>query len=106
MSSIIPHIANATGELDSLVELINTSIETVTPIVERELNADQIDIIFVSAALLAMPEYGIGGNSPGPNHVYISFDPSSKKITKQGLVDTLLHEAHHCMRWRDPGYGG
>jgi uncharacterized protein YjaZ len=57
------------------------------------------------AADLAIPEYGIGANSPGPNHVYVSFDPESDKITQHGLDETLFHEIHHCMRWRDPCYG-
>lgn len=105
MSNIIPHIANATGELDSLEALITSALNRARPIVVHELQAQQIDIFFISASLLAMPEYGIGGNSPGPNHIYISFDPVSKKITEQGLFETLLHEIHHCMRWRNPGYG-
>ena len=93
------------GELDTFVDLIAKSIATVLPAVEKELSAEQIDIIFVSAAALAIPEYGIGGNSPGPNHVYVSFDPNSDKITQDGLNETLFHEIHHCMRWRNPGYG-
>jgi uncharacterized protein YjaZ len=95
MSSINHYIANSTGELDKLV----------IPIVEKELDAAQIDIIFVSAAASAIPEYGIGGSSRGPNHVYVSFDPKSDKITQEGLNETLFHEIHHCMRWRNPGYG-
>jgi uncharacterized protein YjaZ len=105
MSSINHYIANSTGELDKLVDMISKSLSIVIPIVEKELGAAQIDIIFVSAAALAIPEYGIGGNSPGPNHVYISFDSNSGKITQDGLDETLLHEIHHCMRWRNPGYG-
>ena len=105
MSSINYYIANSTGELDTFVDLIAKSIATVLPAVEKELSAEQIDIIFVSAAALAIPEYGIGGNSPGPNHVYVSFDPNSDKITQDGLKETLFHEIHHCMRWRNPGYG-
>jgi len=105
MSSIKHYIANSTGELDKLVDMISKSTSLVIPIVEKELDAKQIDIIFVSAAALAIPEYGIGGNSPGPNHVYVSFDPNSDKITQSGLNETLLHEIHHCMRWRNPGYG-
>lgn len=105
MSTIFHHIANATGELDMLEGMINAAVERAKPIVEKELGADKIDIIFVSAANLAMPEFGIGGNSPGPNHVYVSFDPTSDKITQKGIEETLLHEIHHCMRWRNPGYG-
>lgn len=105
MSSIKHYIANSTGELGELKDLISKSLSNVIPVVEKDLNANQIDIIFISAASLAIPEYGIGGNSPGPNHIYISFDPKSEKITQQGLDETLFHEVHHCMRWRNPGYG-
>lgn len=105
MSSIKHYIANSTGELDKLTEIISKSLGTVIPIVEEELKAEMIDIIFISAAALVIPEYGIGGNSPGPNHLYVSFDPNSGKITKDGLEETLFHEIHHCMRWREPGYG-
>lgn len=99
------YIANATGELSRLIPLIEDGISEALPLITAELSADKIDIIFVSAAALAMPEYGIGGNSPGPNHIYVSLDPESDKITKKGLIETILHEAHHCMRWREPGYG-
>lgn len=104
MSAINHFIANAAGELTKLIPLIEDSLKVTLPMIESELNAKNIDIIFVSAASLTIPEYGIGGNSPGPNHIYISFDPNSDKITQQGLNETLLHEAHHCMRWRNPGY--
>ncbi len=105
MSTIKNYIANSTGELDNLVEMIDRSLSRVIPVAQKELEADKIDIIFISAAGLAIPEYGMGGNSPGPNHLYVSFDPNSDKITIDKLDETLFHEIHHCMRWRDPGYG-
>ncbi len=105
MHTIVSHIANSTGELSDFTELIKISLNNVVPIAKKELGGNQIDVFFISAAAQAIPEYGIGGFSPGPNHIYISFDPESKKITKQGLDETLLHEMHHCMRWRNPGYG-
>ena len=105
MSTIKHYLANSTNELDNLRDLITKSLENVIPIVEKDLGAKQIDIIFISAPGLVIPEYGIGGNSPGPNHIYVSFDPKSNKITQKGLDETLFHEVHHCIRWRDPGYG-
>ncbi len=105
MSSIHYYVANSTGKLDELQGLIASSISEVIPIVEKELHANKIDIIFVSASASVIPEYGIGGHFPGPNHIYVSFDPKSDKITQKGLSDTLLHEIHHSMRWRKPGYG-
>lgn len=105
MSKIYSHIANATGELDNLKPIIKAAMSKALPIVEEEISANEIDIFFLSASIYAVPEIGIGGNSPGPNHIYISFDPGSDKITEKGLFETLLHEIHHCMRWRNPGYG-
>ncbi len=105
MPSINHYIANSANELTKYISLIYESLKEVVPVIETELRAREIDIIFISASNQAIPEYGLGGNSPGPNHIYISFDPDSDKVTKQGLVESLLHEAHHCMRWRDPGYG-
>lgn len=105
MPEIYPHIANATGELTNLTALIDNALVTVVPQVEKDLRANKIDIFFISAANQAIPECGLGGNCPGPNHVYISFDPESDKITQEGLNESLLHEIHHAMRWRDPGYG-
>lgn len=105
MTNIIPYIANASGELDNLINLINSACKIAIPTVEKELKANKIDIIFSSSANLVIPEYGIGGYSPGPNNAYIYIDPNSENITEQGLIETLLHEMHHCMRWRDPGYG-
>jgi len=105
MSTIKHYIANSTNKLDNLKDLITKSLESVIPIVEKDLNANQIDIIFISAPGLVIPEYGIGGSSPGPNHINVSFDPKSNKITQKGLDETLFHEIHHCMRWRNPGYG-
>lgn len=105
MSSINHYITNAAGDLTKFIPLIDDSLKKAIPIIQKELKAEAIDIVFVSASSQTIPEYGIGGNSPGPNHIYISFDPDSDKITKRGLEGSLLHEAHHCMRWRDPGYG-
>lgn len=105
MSSINYYIANSTKELDEIIPLIKSALTEVLPIIEKDLKADKIDIIFISAANYAIPEYGVGGNSPGPNHIYISLDPNSKVISQENIFSSILHEAHHCMRWRKPGYG-
>lgn len=45
MSSIKHYISNSTGELNKLVDTISKSLNEVIPIVEKELDAKQIDII-------------------------------------------------------------
>ncbi len=67
------------GELDKLIDITSKSLSTVIPIVEKELDATKIDIIFVSAVALVIPEYGISGNSPSPDHVCVSFDSKFKQ---------------------------
>lgn len=105
MSTIVPYIANAAGKLSNFTELINSTFNEARLIAEKELKADKIDAIFLDAPSQVIPEYGVGGYSLSGNIVYISIDPDSDKITKQELLLTILHEVHHCMRYRGPGYG-
>lgn len=105
MSTIHTHIANATGELDDLKSMISSAVEKSVKIAEKDLDINQIDIFFVSASESIIPEYGIGGRTPGPNHIYLTLDPDSDLLSEDHLVETLLHEMHHAMRWRSSGYG-
>lgn len=99
MHPINCHIANASGQLSPLEGLINSSFGRTAPIIIRDLKPEAIDVIFLAAPDQTIPELGIGGFSPGPNHIYVHLDPKSDKITNDEIAATLLHEAHHCVRW-------
>jgi len=71
----------------------------------HDLGANKIDVIFIYAPKSVIPEMGIGANSPGPHNIYVAFDPEFKDIKDEDIFLSIMHEAHHCMRWRDPGYG-
>jgi uncharacterized protein YjaZ len=104
-SSIHYYIANSTGELDHLVDRFLSTFNKANKITEKELGANQIDIIMVNDPWSVIKEHGISGYAPGPNNIYVSVDPKFKDITEENMILTILHEAHHCMRWRKPGYG-
>lgn len=103
--AIVCNILNASEELNDFKDVIQESFDEVIPVVQKDLGIDSIDVIFLSASGLAIPELGVSGFSPGPNHIYIYIDPNSDKLSKQNNKATLFHEFHHAARWREPGYG-
>jgi uncharacterized protein YjaZ len=106
MSSIKFYIANATGEFDrAYIEKIEACYVAAEDVITKKLNATKIDIIFVNAPMNIISEIGIGGFAPGPHNIYISLDPQINKWFQKDMIMSIAHEAHHCMRWRDPGYG-
>lgn len=106
MSTIKHYIANAHGEFDAgMLAKLEAGFQQGRLVVEDKLKADKIDVIFVNAPLSTIREQGIGGYSPGPFNLYVSLDPQYKNLLVEDIVSTIVHETHHCLRWRDPGYG-
>lgn len=100
------YVANSSGEFGAeILDKIEAGFKEALVIIKDRLNADKIDIIFVNAPMNVIPEIGIGGYSPGPYNIYVSLDPRFTTFTVEDLVLTILHETHHCLRWRKPGYG-
>ncbi len=106
MKSIKHYIANAHGQFDDeMIEKIESGFRDGSRLNIEHLGADKIDVIFINNPYSVIPEQGIGGYAPGPYNIYISLDPKNKSFTHQDILLTMLHEAHHCMRSRKPGYG-
>ena len=100
------YIANASNEFGpEILKKIEQGFSEGLKIIRKKLNADKIDIVFVNAPMNVIPEIGIGGYSPGPYNIYINLDPKFTTFAVEAIVSTILHETHHCMRWRNPGYG-
>ncbi len=100
------YIANASGEFGrEILDKIDDGFAQGRAIVRDKLGADKIDVVFVNDPMNVIPEIGIGGYSPGPYNIYVSLDPNFKTFSVEDMVSTILHETHHCMRWRNPGYG-
>lgn len=105
MVSINYYVANSTGKLDSLLPKITTAFDEGISVLVDKLKADRIDIIFLYDSKWTIPELGVGANSPGPYNLYVSLDPGFKNLKQSDIFLSIVHEGHHCMRWRKPGYG-
>lgn len=105
MAKISSYIANSTGKLDPLLPKINAAFNDGVGALVHKLKADQIDIIFLYAPEWTIPELGVGANSPGPYNLYVRLDPDFKNLKPEDIFLSIIHEGHHCMRWRKPGYG-
>jgi uncharacterized protein YjaZ len=105
MSTINYYIANSTGKLDPLLPQIKEAFDKATKVLVDKLEADQIDIVFLYAPEWVIPELGVGANSPGSYNIDVRLDPQLKNLKENDIFLSILHEGHHCMRWRNPGYG-
>lgn len=105
MNKINSYVANSTGKLDPLLLKIQAAFDEGVAILVDKLKADQIDVIFLYNPWAVIPELGVGAYSPGPYHLFVYLDPSFKDLKQEDILLSIVHEGHHCMRWRKPGYG-
>jgi len=94
------HVANSTGRLDRHLGAISTAFTTSVARAEALLGAAGIDVVVVDAPDDAIPEWGVGGTTPGPHVVVMAIDADRAAVAPAHLERTLLHELHHAMRWR------
>ncbi len=90
--------------MDKHINVIENAFKKASDTAFGVLGADKIDILIIDAPSSTIPEIGVGGYTPSSNVVYINIDPS-KKILEKNLYMGMLHEIHHAVRWRNPGYG-
>lgn len=106
--NIISHILNASGSLTSHIKDINKIFNKTIGKITKKIPISNIDIVFEDNPYNIIPEIGIGGQTQNQNLIYISLDshqPSFKKILIDQLERVLVHEIHHCARWKGAGYG-
>jgi uncharacterized protein YjaZ len=102
------HLLNASGSLDAFIDDIKNNFPKAVDEISKKLDISNIDIVVYDNPLRVIPEYGIGGYSQNANLIFVSLDPKFPNLSKsigQELKSTLAHEMHHCMRWREVGYG-
>ncbi|HWE76320.1 MAG TPA: DUF2268 domain-containing putative Zn-dependent protease [Stellaceae bacterium] len=77
--------------------------------VQRLLPIDNVDVAIALGARSAIPEWAVGGFTPGPMQITLFLDPANPHFADtampERLSSTLAHELHHAQRMRGPGYG-
>ena len=68
----------------------------------------EVDVILHRNPFSVIYETGVSGTAPTGHVIVISLDPNNANFGASIDVElsaTLIHELHHCMRWRGPGCG-
>ena len=102
------HILNARGTLTSYIKTIVGIFNNTINKIAKKIQISNIDIVIEDNPDDTIPEIGIGGYAPNANLIYISLNPKHPQFKislTENLERTLIHEIHHCMRWRSIGYG-
>ena len=95
--------------------LVGEYVPTIRAIIEATLRQvikvvplTAVRIIVVPDPKRAIPTFGIGGRTPNANTVFLYLDlafPEFPRVLSERLPSLLVHELHHCLRWRGPGTG-
>lgn len=94
--------------LEEYVPTIRAIVDSTLRRVIQVLPLTAVTITVAPDPKRAIPGYGVGGYTPNANTVLIALDPAFPglaQVLSDRLASTLVHEFHHCMRWRGPGYG-
>ncbi|QFT58946.1 hypothetical protein FIU94_08920 [Sulfitobacter sp. THAF37] len=102
------HIANASGHLNGLVSPIRKAIERAQSQAEAVSARVDLDVIVQVWPGRVIPHLGHVGYAPTGDMIQLTFDPSNPNCAHnlgEALERTVVHEFHHALRWRGPGYG-
>jgi len=95
-------------KLISLESKIISTTEQSIKRIQTFLPIKKIQIYISNNPSSTIPEIGLGGYCPDSNTILISLNPDFPKLIESienELIKTIAHEAHHAMRWQNPGYG-
>lgn len=93
------HILNASGTLDSHIELIETAFDESLSLLPDGFITEGIDVTIQDLASWVVPELGVVGHTYSGHVVQISLDPKHD-LQKIDLIKTIVHELHHAVRWQ------
>src|SRR5574337_69887 len=107
--SLRVHVLDASGELTPYAAFLTSCTRNIGAAVRRRLPLQDVDIVYFVNPAETIPEIGgIGGFTPDAHTIFVSVNPHHPKFKvalKRELGQQLAHELHHCVRWRNPGYG-
>jgi uncharacterized protein YjaZ len=85
--------------------IFNASIKKI----QSKIPIDNVSITIFDKPEHTIPETGEGGYSHDANRldIYLNrdFPEFESKVIVEKLERVLAHELHHCLRWKNPGYG-
>lgn len=107
MRNINLHVLLASGRLEPFLPTIREIETNYIPLVCRELNLSDVDIVVCDDANRAIQETGVGGWANHAHLLMVYINPASNSLRERlsnELKSTLAHELNHVARWRHVGY--
>lgn len=108
MNNVYFHFLLGSGKLTPHTEFIQKTLESHLKKLAPKLSLTDLDIVIEHDPDSVIPETGACAWCLDPHviHIVVDVDRSDfKKIVTDTLYGTLVHEGHHLLRWRGPGYG-
>ena len=102
------HIANASGKFDGLITPIRKAIEGAQARSEIVTEPVDLDVVVQAWPGRAIAHLGFMGYAPTGDMIQLTFDTDNSNCAQnldEPLERTIVHELHHVLRWRGPGYG-
>lgn len=103
------HWLEASGDVEPFKSAIVRAAETACQHLSSATRAPRLDILVQCIPDAVIPETGFAGRAYSPALFSLAMDPANpnliQKLEDGTLVRQILHEVHHCIRMRDPGYG-
>lgn len=103
------HWLEASGDVGQYKPAIVSAAETACQHLSSVTRVPRLDILIQCMPEAVIPEIGFAGRAYSSSLFGLTIDPANPNLTgmlENGtLVRQILHEVHHCLRMRGPGYG-
>lgn len=97
------HPLNARHGLTRILSDIRAATRLAVARVGEHADLPDFDLVVRTVPGGGNLRWGVSGHSPAPGLIEITQDPD--RFDADLFMRTLVHEAHHQMRWDGPGYG-
>ncbi|MBD3895005.1 hypothetical protein IEI94_03950 [Halomonas sp. ML-15] len=108
MAQWIVHYANACGQLDGWIERISGGIAEARYRAEQVSSPISLDVVVQVWPGQVIDCMGFVGYAPTGTMMQLTLDPENANFAssmEEPFERMVVHELHHVMRWRGPGYG-
>lgn len=97
------HLLNARSGLTRIMSDIRAAARQAVAQVQLHADLPDFDLVVKPVPGGGIPKWGVSGHAPAPGLIEITQDPD--RFAPDLFIRTLVHEAHHLIRWEGPGYG-
>lgn len=97
------HPLNARHGLTPILAEIRAATREAVARMADHADLPDFDLLIRPVPGGGIPKWGVSGYAPAPGVIEITQDPD--RFDADLFARTLVHEAHHLIRWDGPGYG-